>query len=50
MKKIYLVLLVAVALFAQNNSFAQFNLPKKKGATTKVSDKSTTADPAPEQQ
>ena len=36
MKKIFLVVLVASTLFIQNNSFAQFNLPKKKGAASKT--------------
>ncbi|MFN5253985.1 MAG: hypothetical protein ACK5BD_07625 [Chitinophagaceae bacterium] len=36
MKKTYLILLVFVSLFVQTNIFAQFNLPKKKGASTKT--------------
>jgi len=36
MKKTYLVVLIIVSVFVQTNSFAQFNLPKKKGATNKT--------------
>ena len=36
MKKTYLVVLIIASVFLQTNSFAQFNLPKKKGATNKT--------------
>lgn len=36
MKKTYLVVLVAFVFSLHNNSFAQFNLPKKKGAASKT--------------
>ena len=36
MKKTYLVVLIIASVFVQTNSFAQFNLPKKKGATNKT--------------
>ncbi|MEY4278341.1 MAG: hypothetical protein RL377_345, partial [Bacteroidota bacterium] len=53
MKKTYLALLVFATLFVQSNSFAQFNLPKKKGAANKTTDKvvptSPNVEPAPVQ-
>jgi hypothetical protein len=54
MKKTYLVLLVFVSLFVQTNSFAQFNLPKKKGTankttTDKVAPSSSNVETAPVQ-
>jgi gliding motility associated protien GldN len=49
MKKISLLALVVATIFVQNKSFAQFNLPKKKGATNKTTEKTTPADPTPVQ-
>ena len=50
MKKLYLVSLILILVFSKTNAFAQFNLPKKKGATNKTTTEKEVSTPIAQQE